>query len=141
MKPDQRKRPIDAARGDLLYYDYLWAWEDDQGYDARKPRETVVAARYALDGDERLLLLPVTSLPPQPGRAAFELPPSEVRRIVRGNVTRLWVMIDEANIERLADPAALGYAEHRGALSEDIFTELYRAFYDDRMKLRRVVRD
>jgi hypothetical protein len=134
------EEPREPGPGDILSYWYLWRWEADEGHaEPLKPRETVVAVVIGEGSRRRALLLPMTKQPPQPGRSAFELPKDEVSRLARGEAARLWVMLDEFNEEPIGSER-LSEAGLRGSLSPDVFKALYKAFYEQRARLRRVTR-
>jgi hypothetical protein len=71
----------DIQAGSVIRYPYLWEREASRGEtEGRKDRPTVVVLRLTEGRSDRLILLPVTTKPPTPGRVAVELPESERRR-------------------------------------------------------------
>jgi hypothetical protein len=69
----------------------LWVREARAGEtEGRKHRPAVVGIRYPMtNGEDLLLLFPITTQPPQPGRFAVEIPEIEKRRVGLGATTRL----------------------------------------------------
>nr|WP_157179783.1 hypothetical protein [Rhizobium leguminosarum] len=86
----------------MISYPYLWAWQQQRGEtEGRKQRPfcVVVAIRSAGDGNTHLVLLAVTTQPPQAGRVALEIPDIERRRAGLGDLKQSWIVIDEYNYD------------------------------------------
>ncbi|MGG7580926.1 hypothetical protein [Rhizobium sp. Nf11,1] len=88
--------------GELITYPYLWAWQQQRGEtEGRKQRPVcvVIAIRSASDGNTHLVLLAITTQPPQPGRVALEIPDIERRRAGLGDLKQSWIVVDEYNYD------------------------------------------
>ncbi|WP_064709406.1 hypothetical protein [Rhizobium bangladeshense] len=88
--------------GELISYPYLWAWQQQRGEtEGRKQRPVcvVIAIRSASDGNTHLVLLAITTQPPQAGRIALEIPDIERRRAGLGDLKQSWIVIDEYNYD------------------------------------------
>lgn len=88
--------------GEVITYPYLWAWQQERGEtEGRKQRPVcvVVAIRSAADGNTHLLLLAITTQPPQAGRTALEIPDIERRRAGLGDLKQSWIVTDEYNYD------------------------------------------
>jgi hypothetical protein len=115
----------------IIIYPYLWAWQAERGEtEGRKERETVVAARFIFEGEIYLALLPITATPPAGDDKAYELPALEVKRIARGAATRLWIILSEANIERVAQSWYLAPDCKIGEISKATWRDFEKAFTD-----------
>lgn len=123
---DRKKPPYpEIVGGSIILYDYLWRWQQERGEETgRKTRESVVAIRAAVAGRDTIFLLPITSREPDADRSAFELPEIEVRRIRRGQVQRLWVIIDELNTDEVARSFVLEPGCKVGDLSRPVYEAL-----------------
>jgi len=74
---------LDAFRtGCVIQFPFLWVREAKRGEtEGRKPRPVAVGVRIARPkGEDLLVLFPITSQPPSPGRFAAEIPEMEKRR-------------------------------------------------------------
>lgn len=77
--------------GEVISYPYLWAWQQERGEtEGRKQRPVcvVIAIRNAADGNTHILLLAITTQPPQAGRIALEIPDIERRRAGLDDLSR-----------------------------------------------------
>ena len=83
---------------DVLSYAYLWDHEARRGeVDGRKDRPVVVVIARKMVGEEtELLVVPVTTQPPQNPADAFELP-HRVKMHLGLDAARCWIMITEVN--------------------------------------------
>ena len=83
--------------GDIFRYAYLWRREFERGEDAgRKARPVCLATLLpGAPGATRVILFPITSQPPQLGRAALAIPETEARRARLR--TPAWLILDECN--------------------------------------------
>ena len=119
----------DLTSGSIILYPYLWKWQADRGEsEGRKDRETVIATRFVIEGEELFALLPVTSQPPVKGSASYGLPALEVQRLQRGNPGRLWIILDEFNVDRAVGSFYITPDCKRGELSRAVYRRLYEAF-------------
>ena len=93
--------------GMVLRHPYLWHWQDARGEsEGRKDRPTTVAAAFvARDNRHYVLLLPVTTRLPDPGRVAVAVPAMEKRRAGLDQALQQWILLDEYNL----DPTASSY--------------------------------
>lgn len=123
---DRKKPPYpEIVGGSIILYDYLWRWQHERGEETgRKTRESVVAIRAAVEGRDSIFVLPITSHEPDANRGAFELPEIEVRRIRRGQVQRLWVIIDELNVDEVGRSFVLEPGCKVGDLSRPVYEAL-----------------
>lgn len=64
-----------------------------------RPVCVVVAIRSAADGNTHLLLLAITTQPPNAGRIALEVPDIERRRAGLGDLKQSWIVVDEYNYD------------------------------------------
>ncbi|ANL67904.1 hypothetical protein AMC82_PA00073 (plasmid) [Rhizobium phaseoli] len=88
--------------GEVISYPYLWARQQQRGEtEGRKHRPVcvVVAIRSAGDGNTHLVLLAITTQPPQAGRVALEIPDIERRRAGLGDNKQSWIVVDEYNYD------------------------------------------
>jgi hypothetical protein len=91
---------LDAFRtGCVIRCPFLWVREAERGEtEGRKPRPVAVGVRIARPkGEDLLVLFPITSQPPSPGRFAAEIPEMEKRRAGLDATLRLWIILDEYN--------------------------------------------
>jgi hypothetical protein len=66
--------------------------------EGRKPRPVAVGVRITrTNGEDLLLLFPITSQPPFSDRFAVEIPEMEKRRAGLDVALRLWIILDEYN--------------------------------------------
>lgn len=88
--------------GEVISYPYLWAWQQERGEtEGRKQRPVcvVIAIRNAADGNTHILLLAITTQPPQAGRIALEIPDIERRRAGLDDLKQSWIVVDEYNYD------------------------------------------
>lgn len=131
----------DFTRGSLVRYPYLWAREAEAGEtEGRKSRETVVAARFQFEGRDEFALLAVTASMPSDEVATFELPETEMRRIVRGGKARLWVVLSEVNFDVIGDSFYLEPDAKVGELSPPVFRQLWSAFVEALPQMQKIRR-
>lgn len=126
----------------VVSYPYLWARQAALGETAgRKDRPTAVALRLpASDGHDTLILLPITSQPPQADRTAFEIPDTEKRRAGLDPTMRLWIVIDEYNADIVGKSFHLEPNPPLGRFSRAFFLPVARAFIALRATARGVNR-
>ena len=85
--------------GLVIRYSYLWHSEYRQGRDEGqkdRPCAIIAAIRTDEDGDERVLVLPVTHSPPDRPDLAVEIP-ANVKQRLKLDEARSWVMLSEWN--------------------------------------------
>jgi hypothetical protein len=85
--------------GHIVRYAYLWRREFEQGEESgRKARPVCVTVVLPnAPGATRVLLFPITSQPPQTGRAALTIPETELRRT--GLAGPAWIVLDDCNVD------------------------------------------
>ena len=74
---------LDQLRtGCVIHFPYLWVRQAERGEtEGRKPRPVAVGVRIVRpDGNDVLVLFPITGQPPSPDRFAAEIPETEKRR-------------------------------------------------------------
>lgn len=84
--------------GLVIRYAYLWAVEHDQGREEGvkdRPCAVLLATRID-DGDLRVIVLPITHVPPRDPGDAIEIPAATKRRL-RLDDDQSWIVLTEAN--------------------------------------------
>lgn len=84
--------------GLVIRYSYLWKREHDQGREeGSKDRPcAIVMSVVNEDGEQELLVLPITHAPPSNPADAIEIPPQTKNRLGL-DFDRSWIAISEAN--------------------------------------------
>ncbi len=130
--------------GEVIDYPYLWAWQHDRGEtEGRKIRPicVVIAVRGATDGSTHLLLLAITTQPPQANRVAIKVSDIECRRAGLSELKRCWIVVDEYNHD-VAERS--WYIEPQskplGRFSKAFMMKIATAFVEVRASGRRVSR-
>lgn len=125
----------------VIRYPYLWVREARHGEtEGRKYRPVAVGVRLArVDGDV-LLLFPVTTKQPEPGRFAAEIPATEKRRAGLDADLRLWIILDEYNTDVIGHSFYLEPEPPIGRFSKAFFLPLVREFVARRKSLRGIDR-
>ncbi|MAW82667.1 MAG: hypothetical protein CMI63_20720 [Parvularcula sp.] len=127
MSRDAKTPYKELTGGSIISYHYQWRWQHERGEDhGRKKRESVVAIRTVVGGRDTIFVFPITSQPPSADRHAFELPELEVRRIGRGRIDRLWIVIDEMNTDEVARSYVLEPGCKLGDLSRSVYEALLK---------------
>jgi hypothetical protein len=137
----------EPAPGLVIRYSYLWAEEHKRGREEGvKDRPCAVILVAVSEDDERVVtVLPISHAPPVDPALAVEIPPL-VKRRLRLDDERSWVVLIEANRfiwpgpdlrpSRPGDSASVGYGLLPFALFEEIRTKFIAAI---RAKRARVV--
>jgi hypothetical protein len=128
--------------GAVIRYPYLWAREATQGeIEGRKFRPVAVGVRIPKpEGEDMLVLFPITSQKPAKSRFAAEIPDTEKRRGgLDGNV-RLWVVLDEYNQDVIGRSFYLEPEPPLGHFSKAFFLPLLREFIRRRSQTEAVDR-
>lgn len=120
--------------GDVVQFGYLWRHDAERGFEEGKDRSCVVIEVRpdfgGGPGQPRVTLLPVTTRPPERGRAVVEVPTSVKQRLGLDN-RRSWIVLDEANEFVWPDydvrPARGRDGYRYGALSAGAFRGLLQA--------------
>jgi len=143
MRQKPRRREFDNLRSAcVLRYPYLWARQADRGEtEGRKPRPVAVGVRIDHPrGEDLLVLFPITSQEPHRSRFAVEIPDSEKRRGGLDSGLRLWIMLDEYNVDVIGKSFYLEPELPLGRFSRAFFLPLLRSFIARRAEARRVNR-
>lgn len=91
------------TEGDVWHYPYLWRWQKKRGEtEGRKDRPvSFVAVVKNRRGETVLFILPITGTEPGHERVAIEIPKTEIRRAGLDSDKRLWLILDEFNVDLL----------------------------------------
>jgi hypothetical protein len=116
--------------GAVFIYPYLWHRQAQSGEtEGRKNRPVAVTLRIGrIDGLETIIVIPITSKAPHEDQLAVELPEIEKRRAGLDPNIRLWVVLDEANIDVVGKSYYLQDREPIGHLSKSFFVPVARRF-------------
>jgi len=134
---------FDALRtGVVIRYPYLWAREAGRGEgEGRKSRPSAVGVRLARpNGEDVLLLFPITSKAPERERFAVEIPETEKRRAGLDRDVRLWIVLDEYNEDIVGRSFYLEPEAPLGRFSKAFFLRVMKEFIVRRAQARRVSR-
>ncbi|WP_342629131.1 hypothetical protein AAC691_04820 [Nguyenibacter vanlangensis] len=128
--------------GTVLRYPYLWHWQDARGEtEGRKERPTAVAVVFlAREGQEYVLLLPLTTREPAAARVAVEIPDTEKRRAGLDRTLRQWLILDEYNLDPLQASYYLRGDTVTGQFSEAFIRPVLTRFRSLLPQARRVSR-
>lgn len=134
----------DPRPGLVIRYAFLWSHERDRGAEEAakdRPCAIVVATRRDENGDIRVIVAPITHLPPNDPDASIEIP-ADVCRGLGLDGDRHWLRLDELNrfawpgFDLRAVPGRPGRYEY-GMLPHDLFERLRRGILE-RQKARAV---
>jgi hypothetical protein len=116
--------------GSVIHFSYLWAGEAARGEtEGRKDRPTAVGFRLPRpNGEDVLVLFPITSQMPQPERFAVEIPEMEKRRAGLDSALRLWIIFDDYNADIIGRSFHLEPTPPLGQFSRAFFLPLMREF-------------
>ncbi len=87
-----------------------------------------------------LVLFPITSLEPQRSRLTVEIPETEKRRGGLDSSMRLWIVLDEYNLDVIGKSYYLEPEPPLGRFSKAFFLPLLRSFIARRAEARSVNR-
>lgn len=126
----------------VIRYPYLWAGQADSGEtEGRKTRPVAVGVRVSRPrGEDLLVLFPITSQEPQRSRFAAEIPETEKRRAGLDSGLRLWIVLDEYNVDVVGNSFYLEAEPPLGRFSKAFFLPLLRSFIARRDEARSVNR-
>lgn len=100
-----------------------------------------VGIRYPMaNGEDLLILLPITTHSPQPGRFAIEIPEIEKRRAGLDGSQRIWLIFDEYNEDVIGKSFYLEPDPPLGRFSKAFFLPLMREFIRRRSEAQGVNR-
>ena len=116
--------------GAVFRYPYLWAREAGKGEtEGRKERPVAVALRLGrIDGLETIIVIPITTKMPEAGRLASEIPDAEKRRAGLNPDLRLWIVLDEANVDVVGKSYYLADQQPMGHFSRPYFIPIVKNF-------------
>lgn len=116
--------------GAVFRYPYLWKQQADRGEtEGRKDRPVAVAFRIGrIDDLETIVVIPITSKVPEAGRSSAEIPEVEKRRAGLDPDMRLWIILDEANMDVLGRSYYLAEQKPLGEFSKSYFLPIVREF-------------
>lgn len=127
--------------GDIWRYPFLWSRKAAHGEtEGRKLRPVaLILLTRNIAGDIEALMVPVTSQPPRDRRFALPVPDIEKQRAGLDVRLSLWVVTDEANVDR---PEQSFYFEPGGKLGAFSlhFTKVVQALMIDALKARKLNR-
>jgi hypothetical protein len=128
--------------GTVFRYSYLWRREQQKGEtEGRKERPVTVGVRIEEpNGQDALIVLPITSKMPEDGRFASEIPEIEKRRAGLDATRRLWIILDEYNGDVIGKSYYLLDQKPLGQLSKSYFLPLVREFIARKKSIRGVDR-
>ena len=99
--------PLPEARPGLVFrYEYVWKRQALAGRTtAEKDRPAcIVLAVMGRKGEQRVLIVPITTKPPPEGVEAVEIPLSVKRHLGLDDDRRSWIILSEANIDGWPSP-------------------------------------
>lgn len=116
--------------GDIWRYSYLWRWQDKRGEtEGRKDRPiSFVAIASSAAGSTLLFILPITSQEPNRGTMAIEIPQTEIHRAGLDADKRLWLILDEFNLDVLEHSHYFEPSARIGSFSTAFRAVAIRAF-------------
>jgi hypothetical protein len=116
--------------GAVFIYPFLWKRQADAGEtEGRKDRPVAVALRVGrVDGSESIVVLPITTKAPHSGQLTAEIPHIEKRRAGLDPDRRLWIVMDEANLDVLGNSYYMGDPAPIGTFSRSFFVPIARQF-------------
>jgi len=131
----------DITTGAVIHYPYLWARQAAAGEtEGRKDRPVAVGIRLRHVEGDLVLFFPITSKQPETARFAAELPAIEKRRAGLDVDHRLWIILDEFNIDIVGKSFYLEPEPPIGRLSKAFFLPLLRSFIARRKSFSEVNR-
>jgi len=120
--------------GVVIRFPFLWGSEAQRGEtEGRKPRPTVVGFR--LD-DDVLLLFPITTKEPGKDRFFREVPETEKRRGGLDADRRLWIILDEVNVDSVGKSHYLEPDCEIGRFSRAFVLQVFEAWARERRSRR-----
>jgi hypothetical protein len=116
--------------GTVFRYPCLWLREGQNGEtEGRKQRPVAVGVRIReQNGQDILIVLPITSKMPEGGRFTSEIPDAEKRRAGLDPDLRLWIILDEYNGDVIGKSYYLTNREPLGQFSKSYFLPLITEF-------------
>lgn len=120
------------AEGDIWRFPYLWLWQKARGEsEGRKDRPVaVVLVIHQGESVSHLILLALTTTPPDKDRNALRLPRVEAQRVGLDGDRDQWVILDEYNHDILQVSSRFSPAGRIGHLSPSFLRVVRKAFED-----------
>ena len=123
--------------GAVIRFPFLWGSEAQRGEtEGRKRRPTVVGFR--LD-DDLLLLFPITTKEPSKDRFFREVPDTEKRRGGLDADLRMWIILDEVNVDSVRQSHYLEPDCKIGRFSRAFVLQIFEAWARERQSRRILV--
>lgn len=95
-----------ACLGLVFRYEYVWKRQALAGQsvgEKERPAGVVLAITGA-SGDQRVLIVPITTQPPEAGEPAVAIPPKVKRHLGLDDDRPSWIILSEANIDAWPSP-------------------------------------
>ena len=129
--------------GAVIRFPYLWAREAARGEtEGRKFRPVAVGVRIPKpNGEDVLMLFPITSQEPAAERFAAEIPDMEKRRAGLDGTIRLWIVLDEYNQDVIGRSFYLEPEPPLGHFSKAFFLPLLQEFIRRRSQAQAIHRN
>lgn len=120
----------DIQSGCVIRFPYLWSRQAAKGEtEGRKQRPTAVGFRLARsNGEDLLVLFPITSKSPQRERFAVEIPETEKHRAGLDGALRLWIIMDDYNTDVIGRSFYLEPEPPLGHFTKAFFLPVMREF-------------
>ena len=114
--------------GEVFKYPFLWKRQEIDGEtEGRKPRPVCLAITMAnADGDTVIFIVPISTLPPNDGRIAIQVPLIEAKRAGLSTGKQCWVILDEFNYDVFERSYVFEDRTPIGAFSPRFTSELQR---------------
>lgn len=95
-----------ACPGLVFRYEYVWKRQAlaGQSVGEKERPACVVLAITGAGGDQRVLVVPITTQPPQSGELAIAIPPKVKRHLGLDDDRPSWIILSEANIDAWPSP-------------------------------------
>ncbi|MDR3440889.1 hypothetical protein [Telmatospirillum sp.] len=100
--------PLPKVRPGLVFrYEYVWKRQSLTGRDVGekdRPVCCVAVAVSTIDGSQRILIVPITTQPPDPSVPALEIPMAVKSHLGLDGDRRSWIILNEANVDSWPTP-------------------------------------
>ena len=95
-----------ACPGLVFRYEYVWKRQAlaGQSVGEKERPACVVLAITGVSGNQRVLIVPITTQPPESGEPAFAIPPKVKRHLGLDDDRPSWIILSEANIDAWPSP-------------------------------------
>ena len=124
--------------GQVWRYPYLWSHEADaERLEGMKHRPTAVSLLITNnEGEEVVMLVPLTTLEPENNPFAVEFPETELRRAGLDPMVRAWIIANEYNFEAYKRTYYLEPRAYKGQFTM-MFTKLVQGKLIEAIKTRK----